>query len=178
MILAPLLVLALQAGVEERIAEPAPEPTLMIVEFPSGAPVIGLPARCPGAAPDEPESESICFAEIYQGPARLVRHLSGPRLGRRLLVRLTAHARRWRPGMRLIVATRPFEDRDTTGHFAIWWLPPEADGDFCMTEENLARSGDPVLNRAFGQGYRRNFRASGHLERAEFRCIRGERREL
>lgn len=180
MIALPLLVLALQGGTEAmaQIIEPAPEPTLMIVEFPSGAPVIGLPARCPGAPPDEPANESICLAELYQGPVRVVRHLSGPRLGRGLLVRLTAHARRWRPGTRMIVATRPFEDQGTAGQFAIWWLSPEADGDFCLAEEDLAQGGDPVLIQAFGQGYRRNFRPSGYVERADFRCIRGERRGL
>ena len=178
MIALSLLVLALQGGAEAmaRTPEPAPEPTLMIVEFTSGAPMIGFPAHCPGAPPDEPASESICLAEVYQGPVRVVRHLSGPRLGRRSLVRLTAHARRWRAGTRMIVATRPFEDQGTTGQFAVWWQSPEADGDFCMTEEDLAQGGDPVLVRAFGQGYGRRFRARGYIERADFRCIRGERR--
>ena len=127
MIALSLLVLALQGGAEAmaRNTEPAPEPTLMIVEFTQGAPMIGFPRGC-----GDSDDGSICLAEVYQGPVRVVRHLSGPRLGRRSLVRLTAHARRWRPGTRMLVATRPFEDQGTTGQFAIWWRSPEADGDF------------------------------------------------
>lgn len=152
---------------------PPPEPTMMIVEFPRGVPVIGLPARCPGSTGEESEQD-ICIAELYEGRAVLVRHLLGPRIRRHERVRLTAHARRWRAGTRMLVATQPFDDRGTTGHFAFWWHMPEADGDFCISARNLAEWGDGPVTRVLARGYWRRFRAFGYLESADFRCIRGE----
>jgi hypothetical protein len=158
-------------------AQPQPSsagPTMMIVEFPRGVPVIGLPARCPGST-EEDSAHDICFAELYEGRAIVVRHLLGPRLRRHERVRLTAHAQRWRGGTRMLVVTRPFDDRGTTGHFAFWWHLPEVDGDFCVAAGDLALWGDGPVTRQFARGYRRRFSAHGYLERADFRCIRGER---
>lgn len=152
---------------------PATEPTVMIVEFPRGVPMIGFPRRCPGSTEDEPLDE-ICLAEMYEGRGLVVRHLSGPHIRRHDRVRLTAHARRWPGGTRMLVATRPFDDRGTTGHFAFWWHLPEPDGDFCIGAQNLAEWGDGPVTRVLARGYRRRFRAFGYLERADFRCIRGE----
>lgn len=147
------------------------EPTVMIVELPRGARYAGLPQRCPGAPVDADPAEEVCFAELYQGPARMVRHLSGPSVERLATLRLTAHARRWRPGMRLMVATRPFEDGDGRGNFAVWWQLPEANGEFCQSVENLARWQDNPIRRQYLSGHLRYFRAQGYLESAEFRCI-------
>jgi hypothetical protein len=171
-----LLALAAQSGTPAATQSQASptEPTIMIVEFPRGVPVIGLPARCPGSTEEEALENDICIAELYEGRAVVVRHLLGPRIRRHEPVRLTAHARRWPGGTRMLVVTRPFEDRGRTGQFAFWWHLPEADGDFCVAAETLAEwSGGPV-SRQFARGYRRRFRANGYLEPADFRCIRGE----
>ena len=179
-----LLALASQdsagAAADAAHAAAVAQPTMMIVEFPRGARFVGLPRRCPGSTDDNPEDE-ICIAELYQGPAFIVRHLSGPRVGRGEPLRLTAHARRWPPGTRMLVLTLPFEDQGTTGNFAHWWhLPeddewasPEEDDDYCLSTDILARWGDNPVTRQFVQGTPRRFRASGYLEKADFRCIRG-----
>lgn len=172
MIGAAVLALALQAG--PGAVPPSSDPTIMIVEFPRGAPVIGLPARCPGSTEEVPPEDEICLAELYQGPAVLIRHLSGPRVGRRSVVRLTAHARRWREGTRMLVVTRPFEDRVTSGNFALWWRLPEENGDYCMVAEDIARDGDNVVTRQFAAGYRQRFRGRGSRDPADFHCLRGQ----
>jgi hypothetical protein len=166
---------AAQSGAAAATPSPAPavEPTMMIVEFPQGVPVIGVPARCPGATDDDSE-EDICIAELYEGRAIVARHLSGPRITRHERVRLTAHARRWPGGTRMLVVTRPFNDRGTTGQFAFWWHLPEPDGDFCVGAETLTQWADGPVSRRFARGYRRHFRPDGYLERADFRCIRSE----
>jgi hypothetical protein len=74
----------------------------------------------------------------------------------------------------MLVVTRPFDDRGTTGHFAVWWHLPEADGDFCVAAETVAEWGDGPVTRQFARGYRRRFRAHGYREPADFRCVRGE----
>lgn len=152
-------------------ADNPPEPTMMIIEFPQGAPMIGFPRRCPDAPDDESEGEAICMAELYQGRAEVIRHLSGPPTNREL-VRLTAHARRWLPGLRMLVAAVPFHDGDVSGLFAYWWHLPEANGDFCLAGESLQRLDESPIRRAFVAGYHRRFRARGHLEAVDFRCIR------
>jgi hypothetical protein len=176
-----LLALALQGGTEAAVPAPAAlsEPTIMVVEFPRGAPYVGLPRRCPGTPADEPTREDdICLAELYQGRTDVVLHLAGPRAGPHPLIRLTAHARRWRPGTRMLVATQPFEDQGTVGNFAIWWHLPEEDGDFCLEAEDLPTWGDNPVTRLFATGYRRHFRASGYLESFDFRCLHGWRRSM
>jgi len=174
-----LLALAFQgsAGAVAQSPAPAAEATVMIVEFPRGARFIGFPRRCPGSTEDDPD-EGTCLAELYEGRAIVVRHLSGPRVGRRARLRLTAHARNWRPGTRMLVATWPFNDQGTTGNFAFWWEVPEANGDYCMTTENLSDWGDNPVTRQFARGYRLRFQPWGYSERAEFRCIRGWRQSV
>lgn len=181
--LALLLSLAVDgsAGVAAPGPAPATEPTLMVVEFPRGAPYIGEPRRCPGTPPDESDpgdGNDICLAELYQGRADVVLHLAGPRTEAHPLVRLTAHARRWGPGTRMLVVTRPFEDAGTVGRFAPWWLLPEEDGDYCLSVEELARAGDNPVTRQFATGYRRHFRARGYSESTDFRCLHGWRRPI
>jgi hypothetical protein len=179
--LALLLSLAVQGNAGVAAPGPAPltEPTIMVVEFPRGAPYFGLPQRCPGTPADEPTHENdICLAELYQGQADVVLHLAGPRTGPHPLLRLTAHARRWRPGTRMLVITRPFADQGTVGDFALWWHLPEEDGDYCLSVEDLARGDDNPVRRQFANGYRRHFRARGYLERVDFRCLHGWRRTI
>jgi hypothetical protein len=167
MISALLLALAFQGqpGSEAQAQAPAPEPTIMIVEFPRGARLIGVPQHCDTGG-------TLCFAELYEGQAEIVRHLSGPPVGRNARLRWTALARRWPAGMRMLVATRPFEDQGVTGNFALWWDLPADGDDYCMTTEDMARSGDNEITRRFANGYARRFRPRGYSQRAEFRCIR------
>lgn len=175
MIAGLFLAFALQGGTGDP-AQPssAPaEPTMMIVEFPRGAPMIGFPRRCPGSTEEVPPEDEICHAELYQGQVRVVRHLSGPRIGRPGLVRLTAHARNWRPGTRMLVVSRPFEDRGTTGQFAFWWDLPKDEQDFCIAVEDLARWSDGPVTRQFAYGARRRFWPAHYSGPTEFRCISG-----
>ena len=74
----------------------------------------------------------------------------------------------------MLVVTRPFTDRGTSGNFALWWRLPEEDGDFCVEARQLADWDDGPVTRQFLAGYRRRFQASGYLERSDFRCIRGQ----
>ena len=147
------------------------EPTIMIVEFPAGAPMIGFPSRCPDASPDDEEGEWICLAELYQGRAHVVRHLSGPRVRHGEFIRLTAHARRWRPGQRMLVGTVPFRDGGINGQFAWFWRLPESNGDFCVPTGELQRWDEGPLRAAFADGDRTRFRARGYVERLSLRCI-------
>jgi hypothetical protein len=152
-----------------------PRTTVMVAEFPRGVVVIGSPARCPGAPAEEDAEDSICLAELYEGRVRVVRHISGPRVRMGTRVRMTAHARRWPPGTRMLVATVPFNDRGTTGRFAFWWDMPEERGDFCEPAEDVARWQEGPLRRAFEAGSRRRFRAYGYRERVDMICIQGGR---
>jgi hypothetical protein len=170
-----LIGLASQGSVGAAQAPPpasVPEPTLMIVEFPRGTRFIGFPKHCPGST-DDTEDDEVCLAELYEGPAFVVRHLSGPPVRRGERLRLTAHSRNWPAGTRMLVLTRPFDDQGTTGNFAIWWQLPDEDDNYCQTTESLAEWGDDPVTRQFAQGYRRRFRPDGYLERADFRCIEG-----
>jgi hypothetical protein len=151
--------------------ESVSEPTVMVVEFPRGARFVGFPSRCPGATDDQ-EAE-MCLAELYEGGAINIRHVAGPRIEHRFRLRLTAHARSWPPGTRMLVAVLPFEDRGVTGRFAYWWDLPAAGDAFCQTVEDLQRWPDGAVRQAFMRGFRRRFRPAGYVETADFRCIRG-----
>jgi hypothetical protein len=153
----------------------APEPSIMVVEFPRGVPMIGFPAHCPGSPPDADPAEEICLAELYQGRIRVVRHISGPRVAMGSRLRLTAHARGWPGGTRMLVATVPFDDRGTRGQFAFFWEMPEENGDYCHGEDHLEEWEDGPLRRAFFRGYRRHFRPWRYAEATDTRCIRGGR---
>ena len=159
-------------GTEAATAQgPAPEPTVMIVEFPRGAHFVGFPRVCPGSSEDDPDPAGLCLAELYEGWAERVRYLSGPRLDDRIRIRLTAHARRWPAGSRLIVALVPFQDGGTTGQFATWWRSPEENGHYCMDDQTLQRWEDGPVRRLLLEGYRKRFQAVGWLETADFHCI-------
>ena len=171
-----LIVLACQGGAGSAQAPaPAtdPEPSLAIVEFPQGARFIGFPKRCPGSTDDDVGEGDICLAELYEGRALTIRHLSGPRLRWRERLRLTAHARNWRAGTRMMVLTIPFNDRGTTGNFAYWWDLPNDGDDYCLSTEELAGWGDDPVSRAFAKGHRRHLRPDFYVERTDFRCIKG-----
>ena len=151
--------------------QPAPETTVMIVELRRGAHYVGLPRVCPGATGNETEGEGLCLAELYEGWASRVRHLSGPRLDQRVRLRMTAHARTWPPGTRLLVTTIPFRDGEVTGQFALWWHLPDVDGHYCMSNEDLEEWEDSPTRRVFLQGRRHHFRPP-HWDRArDFHCI-------
>lgn len=118
-------------------------PALMFVEFRQPAKFIGFPKICPGSSPDENPDEVICPAELYQGPAMRLRHLSGPKTPRNMRLRTTAHSAHvyLRPGNLLLVAARPFDDQGTRGIFAHWWTMADEKGRFCLPENDLAELG-------------------------------------
>lgn len=176
-VIAAAIALAAPAPVAAAQAAQGPEPSVMIVEFPRGAPMIGFPHFCPGSSPDEDQSEIICLAELYQGRIRTVRHMSGPPVARGTRLRLTAHARPLARGTRMIVATYPFRDGEVSGQFAFWWALPEENGDFCVAAQTLDEWPDSPVRRTFERAsYRRHFRADGYVEAADFRCVSGLRR--
>ena len=163
---------AMVAATTASAQESAHEPTLMVVELPRGARFIGFPRRCPGGSGEESE-DSICIAELYEGWATRVRHISGPQVAYRSRLRLTAHAQSWPPGTRLLVAVFPFQDQAANGQFAYWWDLPAAGDDYCQAIDDLRTWSDDAVRRAFGQGYRRRFHPEGYVETTDFRCIRG-----
>lgn len=124
-------------------------PALMFVEFRQPAKYIGVPKICPGSSPEENQDEILCVAELYQGPAERLRHLSGPKVPRNMRLRATAHSayKFLRPGTLLLVAARPFEDQGTQGVFAHWWTMADDDGRFCFREDELAELGIDKLWR-------------------------------
>jgi hypothetical protein len=133
---------------------PPPERTAMIVELAVPARVVGLPQCCPGEDCADGNDEGICIAELYQGWARVVRHLSGPLTERRILLRLTAHARRWGPGQRFLVYGRPFSDQSTNGWFADYWEMPDSRGRFCHLEDDVIEWADSGMRQVFLNGRR------------------------
>lgn len=166
--LAATLAATAPAFAQEKVSEP----TLMVVEFPRGAKFIGFPRVCPGSTEEDSERD-LCLAELYEGWATRVRHISGPRLPLRSRLRLTAHARNWLPGTRMLVAVLPFQDEAVTGQFAYWWDQPAAGDDYCQAIEDLQTWPESPIRAAFMRGYQRRFRPDDYLERADFRCIRG-----
>ncbi len=140
------------------------EPTLAVVEFTRGAPFIGIPAGCNG--PDQ-----ICLAELYEGQATPVRHISGEELPRRFTLRFTSHAMRVRPGARMLVWTRPFEDGESTGYFVSWWDLERFDGLYCETEEMLERYPEGPVRTAFENGVPRHGRETADHDAADYLCI-------
>jgi len=172
MIAALLLAANMAPGQEVAAAPAVAEPTVMIVEFPRGARFIGFPQRCPGSTEEVPPEDELCTAELYEGWVRVVRHLSGPRITGRQRLRLTAHARHWRSGARLMVLTWPFDDRGTRGNFAPWWQEPAGRDDYCLATDEIEQLGDNAITRIFRRGYAIRFQPPGYL-RTDFRCIRG-----
>ncbi len=172
---AATVVVTLLPAASASAQESVSEPTLMVVELPRGARFIGFPRRCPGDTEEEPEGseESLCLAELYEGWATRVRHVSGPRLAYRSRLRLTAHAKSWPPGTRLLVAVLPFQDQGVSGRFAYWWDPPAAGDDYCQAIGDLRSWPDNAIRQAFTRGYHKRFRPHGYLEATDFRCIRG-----
>ena len=147
------------------------EPTVMIVELPAGARYVGLPKVCPGDDETTDTSESICTAELYEGRAQVIRHISGPRARSGLRLRFTSHALRTRRPLALLVVTVPFEDAGVSGNFAPWWLLPEEDGSYCLELTDVERMEDGPVRRAFEAGRPRRFRAQGNVAKADFRCL-------
>jgi hypothetical protein len=136
------------------------EPSVMIVEFERKARFIGFPSRCPGSSEDVNPEEEICMAELYQERAQRIRHISGPVLPRRFLLRTTAHSAHvlLRPGSRIIVAVKAFEDKETTGQFAFWWQPEDENKRICLTEKDIAElNAGPAFRSARRKRYQNGY---------------------
>ena len=154
--------LAFAAGIA---AQPAVEPTVMIVEFEPA--YVGIPAGC-----EVPET--ICLAELYEGPVKVLRHLSGPPIRSGEIVRYQRHGQLIHPRIRVIVSARPFEDKGTgtRGYFAFWWDRPVEPGKYCLTDEELKSwSADDPVRLVFDSAKLRHFRPKGWDEADDFRCI-------
>ena len=141
------------------------EPTVMIVEFVDRPEYVGQPAAC------SDEEGSICFAELHEGRIRILRRLTGPPIPSGQLLRLISHHLPILSPI-MIVATRPFEDKGTTGNFALRWEPLVAPGTHCVSDEDYRSwSADDPLRRAFSAAKTRHFRPANWDEAADFRCI-------
>ncbi len=127
------------------------EPTTVLVELLGDARMVGFPAVCPGSSPDENQDEIICLAEIYEAPARVLRHIGGSPVPRRLNVRFTAHSFHavWDKRVRFLLIVTPFEDKGRAGHFAHYWDWENDRGLFCKEADWLARESDSLIKRLY-----------------------------
>ncbi len=112
------------------VALPPFTPTVMIVEYEKPVRYLGQPASC---------ANDICLMELYEEHAQRIKHISGPVIPRRFLLRTTSHSMYvlLRPGSRIIVAVSDFEDKGTVGKFAYWWQPEDEHRRICLTEEQI-----------------------------------------
>ncbi len=126
-----------------------PPQSYVLVELLRPAKMIGFPEVCPGSSADEDPSELLCFAELYEAPARVIQHLDGARTERRLNIRFTAHSFHavWEKDVRFLLGVVPFEDKGRTGHFAFFWDWEDGNGEFCRGAKDMDAVAAPV--RAF-----------------------------
>jgi hypothetical protein len=161
-------VLGLAVAIAAEPAKPMDsQPTVMIVEFEPK--YVGMPVSC--GDPDEEGNPTICLAELYEGPVRVLRHLSGPAIPSGQILRYSHHGQFINPRIRLIVAARPFEDKGTKGYFAFWWDRPTEPGSYCVTDEELERWPNGPVRKVFLAGQFRHFRPPDYDEAADFRCL-------
>lgn len=168
------LLLALQAAP----AAPPPPPSLLLVEVVRPARYIGTPRIC--EEPDENGEMPICFMKIYEADVRVLRRWDGPDIGHRATIRFTAHSFHavWQRGVRFILATRPFEDRGRSGHFANYWDWENEDGRFCKEDDSIARFDHPPLQQVYERGSLRTIPhdTDDWSEGSVIRCITGTER--
>jgi hypothetical protein len=127
------------------------EPTTVLVELLGNARMIGFPAVCPGSRPEDNQDDIICLAEMYEAPARVLRHIGGSEVPRRLNVRFTAHSFHavWDKHVRFLLIVAPFEDKGRTGHFAQYWDWENERGFFCKDAAWLSRESDSYVKRLY-----------------------------
>lgn len=136
------------------LAKDAPakgEPSTILVELLGDAKMIGYPAVCPGSSPDESQDDIICMAELYEAPARVLRHIGGDKTPRRLNIRFTAHSFHavWDKRVRFLLVVAPFEDKGRSGHFAHYWDWENEHGLFCQSTDMVERIGDSYVQRLY-----------------------------
>ena len=142
---------------------PAVEPSVLIVEFEPS--YVGIPVGC-----ENPET--ICLAELYEGPMRVLQHLSGPSIQSGQILRYSRHGQYIKPRVRLVVAVRPFEDNGTKGYFAFWWERPVEPGKYCVTVDQFKSwSAEDPVRRVFSTAKVRHFQPAGWDESDDFHCI-------
>jgi hypothetical protein len=128
-----------------------PEPSSLLVEVTSPAEFIGFPTVCPGTSPDENQEEIICMAELYEARVKVLRHLGGATTKRRLTIRFTAHSFSavWQRKVRFLIVAAPFEDKGSTGHFALDWDWEDKNGLFCRDEDDALQEDNLPLKRLY-----------------------------
>ncbi len=145
------------------IASPAlpADASYLLVQLTGKVKWIGYPAVCPGSSPDEDQSGSICVAELFEAPARVIQHLGGAQTERRLTIRFTAHSFRrvWDKNVRFLLGVVPFDDKGATGHFAYFWHWEDGEGEFCRDTYELNDFAPPI----------RDFYRSGRIRKATAR---------
>lgn len=114
-------------------ADPPPEFAVLVVEFRDDSKFGGFPKVCPGGSPGEGNEDSICIAELYDAPVRLLRRISGPSKVTGWRLRFTAHALRVHVGARMLVMAYRW---DGDRLFAPWWELPDERGEVCLDVRN------------------------------------------
>jgi hypothetical protein len=149
------------------------EPTVLIVQFQRPPKYVGQPKCCPGSdCSVEPAEEEICTAVLQQGKTDVMRHMSGPRLPRKILLRMAmGHSMVGMWGRPLLVVAVPFEDQGTTGYFALWWSGPKPDGRFCEREDIVMGWQEGPLRRHFLAAKPKRFKERGDDAAFDWRCI-------
>lgn len=149
-----LIMAALASPALAQSGEPQPSDTIstaVLVELSEHARQIGYPAVCPGSSPDEDQSEMLCFAELYEVRARVIRNLGGAELPYRVTIRFTAHSFHavWRKQRRMLLIVAPFDDKGRKGHFAHYWDWQDESGRFCQAATDIARWQDSPIKRLY-----------------------------
>lgn len=142
-VLAFLMICAAPVAAQEEGASMRSFSVIRLLERPE---YVGPPAVCPGSSPQDDPTRVICTASLYQARVSLARLLGDEEIERRFTLRFTASAEwiNWVRGTKALVATRPFEDKGTEGHFAYWWNWENQEGRFCEGEEFVAKSPAPL----------------------------------
>lgn len=111
-----------------------PEFAVLVVEFRAVAEFAGVPAVCPGSAPNEAVSEEdICVVELYDVSVRTVRRISGPAKVAGRMLRYTAHNLNGPVGRRLLVQAFPWKREWLV---AGWWDTPDERGEVCLDAQD------------------------------------------
>ena len=167
------LLLALQP-----LPEAPPPPSLLLVEVVRPARMIGTPRIC--EEPDENGEMPVCLMELYEADVRVLRRWDGPDIGRRATIRFTAHSfyAVWRRGVRLILATRPFEDQGREGNFANYWDWENGEGRFCESVDTIARFDHTPLRQIYERGRLRTIShdTDDWSKGSVIRCVTGNER--
>lgn len=116
-----------------------PDASYLLVEIINPPKMIGIPKSCL-------DPDVSCLMELYEAPVRVIDHLGGAPTNRRLNIRFTAHSFHsvWKKDRRFLLSVFPFEDNGREGHFAFNWDWENENQEFCIEEDGLADTVEPI----------------------------------